>query len=470
MTAPERSLNHEEECRRLTRRLEREKLARLEAEKYSEELLRHAYERQRDLELLNRISEAANASGSMDSMMQEIVQQVCTHFGWVVGHVYLRQADRMASSRIWFLSDQEKYRAFVKDTEVQTFASDVGLPGRVIAAAASVVIEDVREDSNFPRRLSARDSHLVGGLGVPVMVGREVLAVLEFFDEGRLNLTESQHQVLQQIAGQLARSAERHRAQADVDRQVERLAALRAIDIAISSSMVLNLTLAVFLEQVLNQLDADAANVFLYNAHTHSLTCATSKGFAHLGSCREVRLGSALPGRSALQQRIIYIADIARRPDLFDHFPGVLNDGYVSCIAAPLMAKGNVKGVLEVYKRGHQTPSPDYIDFVEALAGQAAIAVDNATLFHGLQRSNLEISVAYDATIEGWAKALDMRDNETGGHTQRVTEITLGLARILRIPDEDMVHLRRGALLHDIGKMGVPDKILHKPGKLDEEE
>ena len=87
-----------------------------------------------------------------------------------------------------------------------------------------------------------------------------------------------------------------------------------------------------------------------------------------------------------------------------------------------------------------------------------------------LQRANEDLREAYDKTIEGWVLALDLRDRETEGHTQRVTEMTLRLARELGCTDEELVHIRRGALLHDMGKMGIPDEILQKPGPLTNEE
>ena len=83
---------------------------------------------------------------------------------------------------------------------------------------------------------------------------------------------------------------------------------------------------------------------------------------------------------------------------------------------------------------------------------------------------NAELTQAYDATIEGWSRALDYRDHETDGHSRRVTELTLRLARSLEITEEEIVQLRRGALLHDIGKMGVPDRVLLKPGPLSDDE
>ena len=86
------------------------------------------------------------------------------------------------------------------------------------------------------------------------------------------------------------------------------------------------------------------------------------------------------------------------------------------------------------------------------------------------QRAALELALAYDATLEGWARALELRDSETEGHSRRVAGLTDQLALALGVPDEDRVHIHRGALLHDIGKMAVPDGILLKPGSLNDDE
>jgi putative two-component system response regulator len=91
-------------------------------------------------------------------------------------------------------------------------------------------------------------------------------------------------------------------------------------------------------------------------------------------------------------------------------------------------------------------------------------------LLADLQRSNAELLRAYDVTIEGWSRALDLRDRETEGHTRRVTELTVELARAMGIGEAQLVHVRRGAQLHDIGKLGVPDEILLKPAPLTAEE
>jgi putative nucleotidyltransferase with HDIG domain len=152
------------------------------------------------------------------------------------------------------------------------------------------------------------------------------------------------------------------------------------------------------------------------------------------------------------------------------HSSLVTAEGFVAYYAAPLIAKGQLKGVLELFHRAQFTPDADWLEFLGTLAGQAAIAIDNAQLFEQSQRLSTDLVLAYDATIEGWSRALDLRDKETEGHTQRVTELTLQLARALGMSEQELVHVRRGALLHDMGKMGVPDGILLKPGPLTDAE
>lgn len=129
-----------------------------------------------------------------------------------------------------------------------------------------------------------------------------------------------------------------------------------------------------------------------------------------------------------------------------------------------------IKGVLEVFTKKENHPTQDWLDFLQTLAGQAAIAIDNIQLFKNLQRSSQELILAYDATLAGWGQALELRDKETRGHSDRVVERTLELARRMGIEGEELTHIMRGTMLHDIGKMGIPDHILNKPGTLTEEE
>jgi len=107
---------------------------------------------------------------------------------------------------------------------------------------------------------------------------------------------------------------------------------------------------------------------------------------------------------------------------------------------------------------------------IEHALEQKALRDKNRQSLIALQKAHDDLTHAYDETIEGWSRALDLRDKETEEHTQRVTTMTLRLAEVMGMTDDELLHVRRGALLHDIGKMGVPDQILLKPGPLTEAE
>ena len=264
---------------------------------------------------------------------------------------------------------------------------------------------------------------------------------------------------------------ERKKSEESIQRQLQRLHALRVVDTAISASLDLRVTLAVLLEHVVIQLGVHAADILLFNPHTQVLAYSAGIGFrSRAVEQLRLNLGEGYAGQAVLQRRTIHSSGQEEAVQ-GDGFPQALaGEGFVAYYGTPLVAKGQVKGILEVFNRLPIDSDAEWLNFFETLAGQAAIAIDNAELFDGLQRANLELTLAYDRTLEGWARALDLRDRDTQGHTQRVTNMTMHLARAMGMDEAAMVHIRRGALLHDIGKMGIPDSILHKPGPLNDEE
>jgi HD-GYP domain-containing protein (c-di-GMP phosphodiesterase class II) len=146
------------------------------------------------------------------------------------------------------------------------------------------------------------------------------------------------------------------------------------------------------------------------------------------------------------------------------------NDKFTSYYGVPLSAKGRVQGVLEILQRGPLPADADSLEYIDSLATQAAIAIDSATMFSDLQRSNVDLNLAYDATIEGWSRVLEARGVESLGHTRRVADQTIKLAQAAGFGRTDLVHARRGALLHDIGMLAVPEAVLLKPGPLSDAE
>lgn len=322
----------------------------------------------------------------------------------------------------------------------------------------------------FPVEIVTGLVFLGGSLFVLLVIGLSRLTIAKVQEADR-EIVRANAALVQKNTELEKEIAARLEAEGRAKARLQHLATLHAIDMVINASLDLRLTMKLFLEQTIAQLGMDAGAILLLNTHTQTLEHGADWGFAEMGIRKSrVRLGEGAAGLAAYERRVVHITDLAELPNPFVRHELLAGEKFVTYYAVPLIAKGQVKGVFEIFCRQRFEAEPEWSDFFEALAIQAAIAIDNATLFRKLQDSNIELTLAYDTTIEGWAKALELRDSETEGHTQRVAELTLKVACALGIRDDELDHVRRGALLHDIGKMAVPDRVLMNSGPLSEEE
>lgn len=260
-------------------------------------------------------------------------------------------------------------------------------------------------------------------------------------------------------------------AEAKIQRQIKYLTALRTIDASITSGYDIDQTLVIILEQIITQLNVDAADILMFDSLEGAWKYAAGRGFRSSETqYTHLRPGEGFAGRAAAERRVVHIPDLSREDGVLANAIAQSNERFITYFGVPLLAKGKVVGVLELFHRSPLNPDEEWLTFLNTLAGQAAIAIDNRELFQQLETTNKELIEAYETTIEGWSNALDLRDKETEGHSQRVKELTLRMARAAGFREDEMIHIKRGALLHDIGKMGVPDTILLKADKLTEDE
>ncbi len=305
-------------------------------------------------------------------------------------------------------------------------------------------------------------------IGAPLSVQEEMHAILIITGD---DLSKEDVPAVSVLANQTSIALENARSLRQARTRLKQMQALFTVNQTITASLDLRLTLDVLLDQVAAQLGADAASVLLLSPNSTLLQRAARRGF-ETGALQhtDIHLGEGFAGEAALKREIICVPNLTESiGDPQQAYP-LAREGFVAYCAAPLVAKGRVKGVLEVFHRRAFRLDGEARKFLEALAAQTAIAIDNSSLFDELQRSNVELIRGYDSTLEGWARALELRDAETEGHSQRVTGTTVMIAQGMGIPPEDLVHIRRGALLHDIGKMAIPDSIIFKPGPLDDGE
>jgi diguanylate cyclase (GGDEF)-like protein len=198
---------------RLERRVERERRARLEAEAIAEGGTRALFEKQRQLKLLQTIATAANESSSIADTLRFALREVCTFTGWSLGHVYEAAGQELLPTPIWHAADPGTATVFREATLQTPLPRGVGLPGRVLATGAPAWLTDVTGATNFPRAATAAAAGLRAGFAFPVLVGREVAAVLEFFSSAAQKPDPALLALTAQIGTQLGRVIERKRAE-----------------------------------------------------------------------------------------------------------------------------------------------------------------------------------------------------------------------------------------------------------------
>ena len=448
-------------------------IQRISGVKVSESRLEKAEEQiQHQLEFINLLIAGAQklaASYDIDTLTQDICRTAVEVFGARLSWIGLAEPDGCVRPLFWAGEEAD----YLKEVEIRWDDTPLGQgpTGKAIRTNFHVVSDITKESDSTPLHQAAHAHGYRFTAAFPLISRDKTFGSLSVYSDQSNLFTPERMELLQTYTNIAAASLENARLLTDAERRLQRITTLRTIDMAITSSLDLSVTLSVFIDQVTAQLHLDAADILLLNPHTKTLEYAAGRGFRTTSPPYDhLRLGQGYAGRAALERQIISIPDLTQEVEQTEYAPWLAAEEFVSYYAAPLTAKGQVKGVLELFHRSQVKTDSEWLGFIEALAIQAAIAIDNTTMFDDLQRSNIDLALAYDTTIEGWSKALDLRDKETEGHTQRVTEMTLILARAMDMDDADLVHIRRGALLHDIGKMGIPDRILLKPGPLTDKE
>jgi putative nucleotidyltransferase with HDIG domain len=248
------------------------------------------------------------------------------------------------------------------------------------------------------------------------------------------------------------------------------LGALMSVGQAVNSSVGLKKVLEEVMDSLIRLMQAERGFLMLKDS-SGKLSIQTARGMSEGSAHEEAFSGSTTIIRTVIESGKPILTTNAQNDPRFEMQYSVAALQLRSILCAPLKLKDDLIGVIYVDHRGipdvfHESD----MNLISAFADQAAMAIDNARLFEDLKAANKELEIAYEATLQGWVRALDLRDKETEGHTQRVTTLSVKLAQFMGVDKNDLIHVQRGALLHDIGKMAIPDAILLKPEGLSEEE
>ncbi|MBI4316395.1 MAG: GAF domain-containing protein [Chloroflexi bacterium] len=414
----------------------------------------------KEMALFHELSHAFYSVLDLEPLIQTVLEKMLDTLGAQSGSVWLfsESQDRLVC----------RFQSGLALLVGATLGAGEGISGWVAQTQTPLLINDVTADPRWASRIDAESQFTTRSLmSVPLMVRGQSLGVLNLSNKtDRSPFRQDELAMVEVLAGLAALAIHNVQLFERERRQREQQALLQRVGDLLHETLDLDRLLQRVFEQVPRILQAEAASVWLVDDQLGMVMCRLATGMAadqlqHM----KVPLGQGVVGLAAATGQTVLIADAGKDPRVFRQVDQ--NTGFVtrSLLTVPLLRRGRCLGALQTVNKltadGAFTPSDQ--ELLERLADSAALAIENAQLFTDLESS-------YEGTLDALAGALDLRDHETQGHSRRVTEYTVELARQAGVNGDDMIQVRRGALLHDIGKIGVPDRVLLKPGPLDDEE
>lgn len=420
------------------------------------------------LEVIHQITNVTLARMTREEMLPAILDQL----------IRALQAD--SASLVFYHPTTQRCRVDMGCGDWESTSGQVFEPGKsisdlIIKNGKTYINVDMTKDRRWAAQSPLNRPHSV--VGVPLKTSEETIGVLWI---GRrchpgheiIPFRPDEVQLLEVIGRIVANSIQRASLQEKAEKRSREILALNAIDRAINSSYDLDYSLNTVLDQIMDHLAVDAADILLMDPKTLTIERVITRGYIRANDSLEndILVQQTFVRQAVLEKKLVHIPDFSQVKELSSNSFWVEKEGFVTALAVPLIAKNQIIAVLCLFHRSILNPSAEWFRFLEAITAQAAVAISSAMTFDRMQRSNNELIQSYDAILQGWVNILELRDIETEHHTRRVTEMTVHLAHILGIADTEIIHIRRGALLHDIGKIGIPDQILKKPGPLSDPE
>jgi PAS domain S-box-containing protein/putative nucleotidyltransferase with HDIG domain len=411
-----------------------------------------------ELETIYKVSATLRTAETQDEMLKLLLDETLKVINTEAGAICINHPKdgqlRFTATHGWFSGMDN---AFLKTED--------SLVGKVFASKKTQFSRECAKDfrMKYPEIIPEGWSIIC----LPLLADEDIIGTLFVSLQLPREITSAELKLLTSLTEMAGSAIQRLGHYENNIRHLEQLQTLHNLETAITSSLDLRVIFKVILDNVIRLLNVDAAAILHLDPNSRMLKYKAWRGFRNANPAQyNLFIGEGFAGQAAKERKSIRIANLHEFEATSAQSQLIEKEDAYSYYATPIISKGRVEGVLEIFHRESFDLSLEWLEFLDTLAGQTAKVIDNAELVNNLAKTNYKLIQAYDNTIKGWAFALDLRDKETEHHSQRVTEMTVNIAREMGMSPEELVHVRRGALLHDIGKMGVSDTILLKPGEL----
>ncbi len=343
-----------------------------------------------------------------------------------------------------------------------------GVSGRVVQTRTALFVPDVSRDADWVP-ISGLDDWVKSIVSVPLMTGDAVVGVLNLLSEELEFFKAESLPLITAIASPVALALQNARHYEGMHQRLKELEIIADTSSALRTARSYNDISPILLAKAVEGLKADTGALLLLE--NNALKFTTIHGETSVSTGETCPPDAGMMWQTLNSGKLLFIPDVSQIKELHKSAlcQALMGDA-LSCACVPLQTTASAIGVVFLNWKKKSFLSAHESRLLESLAEIAANAIYRSSLHMQTVQQAQDLTLAYDATIEGWSRALDLRDRETEGHSQRVTNLTLQLAQAIGVSESELEHIRRGALLHDIGKMGVPDNILLKAGALSDEE
>ena len=377
-------------------------------------------------------------------------------------------ADVLALGRQWVRACVEQGGAtqawFAKVDEKQTLHWIVGWPPDILPVHFSP--QALNEVIQYRKEFIFHDhTELISGGLFPVLTNDRVIGLLALVSDQTDYFSPTTITWIQTLAGILSYSV------LQTENQTKKIQAEFAINRILQSSLNLRDTLQAIFRILSELVEIDGAIVLKYNAASQQFDLLASHGLSGRALAKvHLYIENGLTKRVIRERRFVGVEDFLDVGPNENYINLLSQEGFRAHTTTPLINHRDLLGVLEIF--WHETQHVDAwkLEILQMVGESITFAMEHSIVVEDLKRRNNEFSSTYTATIAGLSRALELRDLETEGHTRRVSALTLRLAEHMQIPPDQRASIQQGALLHDIGKLGIPDAILLKPGSLTPQE
>jgi PAS domain S-box-containing protein/putative nucleotidyltransferase with HDIG domain len=408
----------------------------------------------------------AKLPDDFEAMAQAVVKKSVERFGLLFAWLGWAEIDGSVSAVAWYPESITYPAEITVRWDDSSLAQ--GPTGRAIKTGEPQISAKIEIDPSFsPWKEKALQAGVKSSAAFPLLSRGRVLGALNLYSSKENFFTEEKVSLIQDFAHIVATALEKARLFKELDQRIKRLSVLHSIDLAIAGSLDFRIVSRVIFDEVVAHAEAGAASLAVLEPHTRELKVVGTWGFSTKVKDARIPLEDQTASRVIRERKTIHIPDLAKLDEkATSRYQLFKKEGFTSYWGVPLVSKGSVLGVLEVFFRNPRDSNRDWLDFLETLANQTAIALENARLIEEVRTQHDQLLKAYDETIEGWAMALSLKEDETAKHSHRVTWLTVRMAELYGLQGKEPLFVRWGAFLHDIGKIGIPDAILLKPGPL----